>query len=121
MHETGIKMIADYVLQDGKRLGTRRVTSFDTAFIDGLFKKLLYKKEKDAEGNDVLVERRTTTNHAMKTARTTWNTVSRTNPVVFPLKNPFEKMGLVAGDTRETPHATFKPQSMRHRPIFQPR
>jgi hypothetical protein len=27
---------------------------------------------------------------------------------VFPLKNPFEKMGLIAGDTRETPHATFE-------------
>jgi hypothetical protein len=43
----------------------------------------------------------------MKTARNAWNTVSRANPGVFPLKNPFEKMGLVSGDTRETPHATF--------------
>jgi hypothetical protein len=101
-------MIADYVLQDGKRLGTRRVTSLDTAFVDDLFKKLLYKKEKDAEGKDVLVERRTTTNHAMKTARNAWNTISRANPGLFPLKNPFERMGLVSGDTRETPHATFE-------------
>ena len=44
VHETGIGMIADYVLQDGKRLGTRRVTSLDTAFVDDLFKKLLSQK-----------------------------------------------------------------------------
>jgi len=44
----------------------------------------------------------------MTTARNAWNTVSRANPGVFPLKNPFEKMGLVKGDTRETPHATFE-------------
>ncbi len=107
VHETGVGMIADYVLQDGKRLGTRRVMSLDTAFVDDLFKKLLYKKEEDAEGNTILVARRTTTNHAMKTARNAWNTVSRANPGVFPLKNPFERMGLVSGDTRETPHANF--------------
>jgi len=58
VHETGISMIADYVLQDGKRLGMRRVTSLDTAFVDDLFKKLLHKKEKDADDNEVLVERR---------------------------------------------------------------
>jgi len=40
------------------------------------------------------VERRTTANHAMKTARGAWNTVSRANPGLFPAKNPFEKMGL---------------------------
>ena len=51
-------------------------------------------------------ERRTTVNHAMKTARTAWNTVSRANPRVFPPKNPFEKMGLQS-NSRETPHATF--------------
>ncbi|KWV55999.1 hypothetical protein AS156_05150 [Bradyrhizobium macuxiense] len=42
----------------------------------------------------------------MKTARTARNTISRANPGVFPLKNPFEKMGLTSGDsTRETPSA----------------
>lgn len=34
VHETGIGMIADYLMQDGKRLGTRRVTSLDTAFVE---------------------------------------------------------------------------------------
>jgi hypothetical protein len=46
VHETGVSMIADYVLQDGKRLGMRRVTSLDTAFVDDLFKKLLHKRKR---------------------------------------------------------------------------
>jgi hypothetical protein len=95
------KMICEYLLQDGRRLGTRRVSSIDTAFVDILFEKLLHK---DVDGEKV--ERRTTVNHAMKTARGAWNTVSRANPGLFPPKNPFEKMGL-RSTSRETPHATF--------------
>ncbi|WP_415914740.1 hypothetical protein [Rhodopseudomonas palustris] len=102
MHETGIKMICEYVLQDGRRLGTRRLSSIDTAFTDDLFEKLLYKNV-----NGEKIERRTTVNHAMKTARSAWNTVSRANPGLFPPKNPFEKMGLQS-TSRETPHATFE-------------
>jgi hypothetical protein len=70
---------------NGRRLGTRRVSSIDTAFVDDLFGKLLFNEIKRER-----VERRTTVNHAMKTARTAWNTVSRANPRVFPPKNPFD-------------------------------
>jgi hypothetical protein len=101
VHETGIKMICEYILLDGRRLGTRRVSSVDTAFVDQLFEKLLFKTVKGAK-----VERRTTVNHAMKTARGAWNTVSRANPGLFPPRNPFEKMGLQS-TSRETPHANF--------------
>jgi hypothetical protein len=101
VHETGIKMICEYLLQDGRRLGTLRVSSIDTAFVDDLFEKLLFKNVKGEK-----VERRTTVNHAMKTARGAWNTVSRANPGKFPVKNPFEKMGLQS-TSRETPFATF--------------
>jgi hypothetical protein len=101
VHETGIKMICEYLLQDGRRLGMRRVSSIDTAFADDLFEKLLYK---DVEGEKI--ERRTTVNHAMKTARGAWNTISRAHPHMFPPKNPFEKMGLQS-TSRETPHANF--------------
>lgn len=101
VHETGIKMICEYILQDGRRLGTRRVSSIDTAFVDELFAKLLFK---DVKGEKV--ERRTTVNHAMKTARTAWNTTSRAHPGIFPGRNPFERMGLQS-TSRETPHATF--------------
>jgi hypothetical protein len=101
VHETGIKMICEYILQDGRRLGTRRVSSIDTAFVDQLFEKLLVK-----EINGKKIERRTTINHAMKTARAAWNTISRAHPGLFPPRNPFEKMGLQS-TSRETPHATF--------------
>ena len=77
------------------------MSSIDTAFVDDLFEKLLYK---DVDGEKV--ERRTTVNHAMKTARGAWNTVSRANPGLFPPRNPFEKMGLQS-NSRETPHANF--------------
>ncbi|MDH2385470.1 hypothetical protein [Bradyrhizobium sp. CER78] len=101
VHETGIKMICEYILQDGRRLGVRRVSSIDTAFVDDLFAKLLFR---DVNGKKV--ERRTTVNHAMKTARSAWNTISRAHPGAFPPKNPFERMGLQS-TSRETPHATF--------------
>ncbi|MFK4500046.1 hypothetical protein ABIF86_004337 [Bradyrhizobium japonicum] len=94
-------MICEYLLQDGRRLGTRRVSSIDTAFADNLFEKLLYK---NVDGEQI--ERRTTVNHAMKTARGAWNTISRAHPHMFPPRNPFEKMGLQS-TSRETPHANF--------------
>jgi len=94
-------MICEYILQDGRRLGTKRVSSIDTAFVDQLFEKLLFK-----EVNGRKIERRTTVNHAMKTARTAWNTISRAHPGLFPPRNPFERMGLQSS-SRETPHATF--------------
>jgi len=50
VHETGIKMICEYLLKDGRRLGARRVSSIDTAFADDLFEKLLYK---DVDGEKV--------------------------------------------------------------------
>jgi hypothetical protein len=104
VHETGIKLICEYLLKDGRRVGSLPVKKIDTAFVDNLFGKLLFK---DVGGERI--ERRTTANHAMKTARTAWNTVSRANPGVFPPKNPFEKMGLTSGDNqRETPHASYE-------------
>jgi hypothetical protein len=102
VHETGIKLLCEYKLKDSTRLGARRLTSFDTAVVDDLFEKLLFK---DVNGEKI--ERRTTLNHAMKTARTAWNTVSRANPGALPAKNPFEKMNLQS-ISRETPNATFE-------------
>jgi hypothetical protein len=100
VHETGIKMLGEYRLQSDKRLGTQRLTAFSTAVVDDLFGKLLFK---DVNGEKV--ERRTTVNHAMKTARTAWNTIGRSHPNLVPPRNPFEKMGLHSS-SRETPHAT---------------
>jgi hypothetical protein len=101
VHETGIKMLAEYTLQNGRRLGSQRLTAFDTAVVEDLFGKLLFK-----EVNGEKIERRTTVNHAMKTARTAWNTIGRLHPALVPARNPFEKMGLQS-TSRETPHGTF--------------
>jgi hypothetical protein len=59
---------------------------------------------KDVNGEKI--ERRTTVNHAMKTARTAWNTIYRKQTKLVPPKNPFERMGLQS-NSRETPHADY--------------
>jgi hypothetical protein len=72
--------------------------------VDELYEKLLVIT--DAKGN-VIGERRTTVNHAMKSCRRAWNVTARRRPGKLPLVNPFAKMGLQGSD-RETPTATFE-------------
>ena len=52
-----------------------------TAVTDALYEKLLLVN--DDEGN-VIGERRTTVNHAMKTCRRAWNIVARRHPGKLP-------------------------------------
>jgi hypothetical protein len=87
VNNTGIKLIGNYVLKDGTRLGTRFLKKIDRLLVNDLYGKLLVKTGKDGERT----ERRTTVNHAFKSARTAWNTVGRS--VKLP-PNPFEKLGL---------------------------
>ena len=58
---------------------TTGLTTFDSAVAEDLFEKLLFK-----EVNGEKIERRTTVNHAMKSARTAWNTIYRKQPTVGP-------------------------------------
>jgi hypothetical protein len=106
-HEVGFRLVGGYVLKDGKRLGEQRLTAVTSAVVDALYEKLLVVKETDADGNIIERERRTTVNHAMKTARRAWNIALRCNPGKVPTTNPFAQMGLVSSD-RETPTATFE-------------
>jgi hypothetical protein len=106
-HEVGFRLVGGYTMKDGRRLGTMPVTSITTAVTDALYEKLLVVAETDSAGNVITRERRTTTNHAMKTCRRAWNVAARRNPGKLPLVNPFAKMGLKASD-RETPTATFE-------------
>jgi hypothetical protein len=105
-HEVGFRMVGGYVLKDGRKLGTVRVTSVTTAVVDELYGKLLVITEKDADGKEVKRERRTTVNHAMKSCRRAWKIAARRNPGKLPHVNPFAAMGLESSD-RETPTATF--------------
>jgi hypothetical protein len=102
-HEHGFKLVGGYVLKDGTRLGARRVALIDTALADVLYEKLLVRTD---DAGNVIGERRTTVNHAMKSCRRAWNITARRNPGKLPLVNPFAQMGLQSSD-RETPTATY--------------
>ena len=103
-HENGFKLVGNYILKDKTRLGSRRASLIDTIVTDALYEALLVVKDED--GN-VIGERRTTVNHAMKSCRRAWNICARRNPGKLPLVNPFAQMGLRSSD-RETPTATFE-------------
>ena len=103
-HENGFKLVGNYILKDKTRLGSRRPSLIDTSVTDALYEALLVVKDED--GN-VIGERRTTVNHAMKSCRRAWNICARRNPGKLPLVNPFAQMGLRSSD-RETPTATFE-------------
>jgi hypothetical protein len=103
-HEHGFKLVGNYILKDGTRLGARRLTLVTTSVTDALYEKLIILTD---EGGNVVGERRTTINHAMKSCRRAWNVAARRNPGRLPIINPFARMGLRSSD-RETPTATYK-------------
>jgi hypothetical protein len=105
-HEVGFRLVGGYVMKDSRRLGTMPLASITTAVTDALYEKLLIVQEKDAVGNVIERERRTTVNHAMKSCRRAWNVAARRNPGKVPAVNPFARMGLQSSD-RETPTASF--------------
>jgi hypothetical protein len=97
-HEVGFRLVGQYAMKDGRRLGTVSLAAITTAVTDALYEKLLVA----SDGH----ERRTTVNHAMKSCRRAWNVAARRNPGKVPLVNPFARMGLKSSD-RETPTATL--------------
>jgi hypothetical protein len=103
-HENGFKLVGGYKLKDGTLLGDRRVAQIDTSVTDALYEMLLPLKD---DAGNVIGERRTTVNHAMKSCRRAWNVCARRNPGKLPLVNPFAQMGLRSSD-RDTPTATFE-------------
>jgi hypothetical protein len=105
-HEVGFRMVGGHILKDGRKLGSVRITSIDTAVVDALYEKLLVVKATDLDGNTIERERRTTVNHAMKSCRRAWKIAARRNPGKVPAVNPFASMGLQSSD-RETPTATL--------------
>jgi len=108
-HEVGFRLVGQYVMKDGRRLGNVSLAAITTAVTDALYEKLLVA----GDGS----ERRTTINHAMKSCRRAWNIAFRRHPTKVPLVNPFSKMGLKSAN-RETPTATFEDlQTFRARAI----
>jgi len=101
-----MRLVGDYILKSGRRLGSVPLAAIDTAVADALYERLLTIKKTDAEGNEIERERRTRVNHAMKSCRRAWNVALRRNPRKVPPFNPFAKMGLVSSN-RETPTASY--------------
>jgi hypothetical protein len=106
LHESGMRLVGDHVLKDGRRLGGVRLTAIDTAVTDALYERLLTIKVTDAEGNEIERERRTRINHAMKSCRRAWKVAFRRNPTKVPAINPCSQMGLESYN-HETPTATY--------------
>lgn len=105
-NESGFRLVGGYRLKDGRRLGEVRATAINSAVADELYDKLMTVTEKDADGNEVQRERRTTVNHAMKSVRRAWFVTTRRNPDKMPSVNPFSKMGLESSDAL-TPTSTY--------------
>ncbi|MCW5704105.1 MAG: hypothetical protein KIT82_16165 [Bradyrhizobium sp.] len=105
-HELGFKLVCGYIMKDGRKLGTIALSAINTAVVDAVYEKLLVVSERDAAGNLVERERRTTINHAMKSCRRAWTVTARRHPGKLPVVNPFAAMGLISSD-RETPTATY--------------
>jgi hypothetical protein len=105
-HESGLNLVGNYVLKDGRKLGTMSLTAITTSVVDALLEKLLTITKTDAAGNVVIRERRTTVNDAMRSCRRAWNVAFRRNPGKVPLVNPFARMGLKSSG-RVTPTATY--------------
>jgi hypothetical protein len=61
-YRSSITLVGDYLMKNGRRLGTLSLRAIDGPFVDDLFLKLLYTI--DRNGNKI--ERRTTVNAAMK-------------------------------------------------------
>jgi hypothetical protein len=104
--ESNLRLVGSHIMNNGRRFGTVQLAAITTVVVDALFERLLIVKKKDAHGNVIEIERRTTVNTAMKTCRRAWNIVARSHPGKLPLVNPFAEMEL-KGSNRETPTATY--------------
>jgi hypothetical protein len=111
LYEQGLSVVANYVLKDGARVGSKQIADFTRGFVDALYAKILVVEELDTEGNATTRERRRFTNAAMAACRRAWFIGQRAEEKIVQPLNPFAKMGLKKrrpGEApRETPTATW--------------
>lgn len=118
-----MRKVADYLLKDGRRLGTVNLSSVTTAVVDALHEKLLVMKETDADGNVIERQRRTTVNRAMKTPAPGMLSHAR-GPGKVPTVSPFAKMGGSSAPIvrhRPRPSPSCKPSARRRSSWGSPR
>jgi hypothetical protein len=106
MYEQGLNLVADHVLKDGCRVGTKQLTLFTRGFVDALYAKLLVVEDKDEEGQTVHRERRRFANAAMAACRRAWFIGIRAQEKIVPSINPFARMGLKTRSTGHVPNQT---------------
>ena len=106
MYEQGLNLVADHVLKDGCRVGTKQLTSFTRGFVDALYAKLLVVEEVDEEGHTIRRERRRFANAAMTGCRRAWFIGIRAQEKIVPSINPFARMGLKTRAAGQAPHQT---------------
>jgi putative transcriptional regulator len=58
LYEHGLSLVANRVLKDGARVGSKQLADFTRGFADAIYTKLLVVKETDADGKPIKRERR---------------------------------------------------------------
>src|SRR5674476_599325 len=51
LYDQGLALVANHVLKDGARVGSKQIGDFTRGFADALYAKLLIVEERDAKGN----------------------------------------------------------------------
>jgi hypothetical protein len=105
-YDQGLSLVANFVLKDGCRVGSKPISSFTRAFADALYTALLVVEEEDESGNVVKRERRRFANLAMTACRRAWFIGQRAHEGLVPIRNPFAKMGLRSRGPGQKPRET---------------
>jgi hypothetical protein len=106
LYEQGLSVVANYVLKDGARVGSKQIADFTRGFVDALYAKILVVEELDTEGNATTRERRRFANAAMAACRRAWFIGQRAEEKIVQPLNPFAKMGLKKRRPGEAPRET---------------
>jgi hypothetical protein len=106
LYDQGLSLVANHVLKDGIRVGSKKIADFSRGFADAVYAKLLVVEERDADGSVVLRERRRFANAAMTACRRAWFVGQRAEEKIVPQINPFSKMGLKRRKPGEAPRET---------------
>jgi hypothetical protein len=112
LYDQGLALVANHVLRDGSRVGSKQISDFTKGFVDAVYVKLLVVDHKDRNGTLVKRERRRFANAAMTACRRAWFVGQRAQETIVPAINPFSRMGLkvrAPGQLpRETPTANWE-------------
>jgi hypothetical protein len=111
LYDQGLALVANHLLKDGSRVGSKQISDFTKGFVDAIYAKLLVVDDEDANGTLVKRERRRFANAAMTACRRAWFVGQRAQEAQVPAINPFSRMGLKARSPgqlpRETPTANW--------------